>query len=92
MAPNVQFISKDDGFAACGVDLCVTRDGGLTWTEIQAPFAFDPSQGGNRVLQFDFVDAQTGWAILITSDGRASFIKTTDGGQTWIAVKLSISL
>lgn len=84
MLPRVQFVSKDDGFAVCGSNLCVTHDGAGTWQQIQAPFSFSPTQAGSRALQFDFVDARTGWAIVEDQDGRTLFVKTTDGGRTWI--------
>ena len=87
MLPRVQFVSAQDGFAVCASKLCLTHDGAQTWQEVQSPFSFDPSSNGNRILQFDFVDAADGWAILLGADGQRSFIKTTDGGRTWIDIQ-----
>ncbi len=85
--PRVQFVSADDGFAVCASKLCLTRDGAQTWQELQSLFSFDPSSTGDRILQFDFVDAATGWAILLGVDGQSSFLKTTDGGRTWLDIQ-----
>ncbi len=85
--PRVQFVNASDGFAVCASALCVTRDGAQTWEHIATPFAFDASQAGSYVVQFDFVDANTGWAIVADPGGQVLFVKTTDGGRTWIDLK-----
>ncbi len=84
MTARVQFVNVQDGFAACGPNLCSTVDGGMTWQAIATPFVFDPSAGNIYVTQFDFVDRETGWAILADQNGQVAFMKTTDGGRTWI--------
>lgn len=85
--PRVQFVNAKDGFAVCGSGLCVTHDGAQTWAEVSTPFAFNPSQSGGYVLQFDFVDANTGWAIVANAGGQVLFVNTTDGGHTWTDMK-----
>jgi photosystem II stability/assembly factor-like uncharacterized protein len=84
MVPRVQFVNQDDGFAVCGPNLCTTHDGAASWQAITAPFSFNPSGGGVHVSQFDFVDKDTGWAILTDQNGHTRLIKTTDGRRTWI--------
>ena len=84
MIPRVQFVSPENGFAVCGANLCSTHDGATSWQDIPTPFSFDPFSGGSHVIQFDFVDKQTGWAILTDADQQMSLVKTEDGGRTWI--------
>lgn len=50
-----------------------TLDGGATWTDLGSV----TWQG-----QFDFVDAQTGWAVARSGD-QLALVNTTDGGATW---------
>ncbi len=85
--PRVQFVNANHGFAACGSALCVTHDGAQSWEQVPAPFAFDMSQSGSYVVQSDFVDANTGWAIVADQSGQVLFVKTADGGKTWIDLK-----
>ncbi len=56
-----------------------TRDGGTTWTKpVQPPFL---GQGTNADL--DFLDAQTGWALVTGSKPERDMWVTRDGGSTW---------
>ena len=84
MQPRVQFVSRSDGFAVCGLSLCSTQDGGRSWMQISTPFSFAVSPAGASVSQFQFVDASTGWAILSDPGGNTAFLKTTNGGRTWV--------
>jgi photosystem II stability/assembly factor-like uncharacterized protein len=65
----------------------VTHDGAQSWKAIATPFTFDSSTGGTYVTRFDFVDANTGWAILSDQAGRTSFVRTIDGGLTWMQLE-----
>jgi photosystem II stability/assembly factor-like uncharacterized protein len=55
-----------------------TNDGGATWTTIKTV--------GWQEAHFDFVDQQTGWA-LVTSQDTTALVHTIDGGQTWEEIK-----
>ncbi len=72
--------SLNDVFVWFGNDLSVSHDGGQSWKTIT------PNVNLSDILsQFQFVDAQTGWAITSDANGKSSLYKTTDGGQTWVA-------
>lgn len=58
-----------------------TQDGGVTW-EVQANW----ETGGTALLSF--VNSQIGFAKPLT---QQYLLKTTDGGQHWIPVSLSIT-
>jgi hypothetical protein len=58
-----------------------TSDGGQHWTTIQKvawPYA-----------QFNFVNAQTGWAT-VTGNGDTILVRTSDGGITWTELKTAV--
>jgi photosystem II stability/assembly factor-like uncharacterized protein len=64
-----------------------TADGGKTWTGIE------PVQNlkhfldqGLNIMQLDFINSKTGWALLISNDGQLQLLKTTDGGDSWTSV------
>jgi photosystem II stability/assembly factor-like uncharacterized protein len=72
--------SLNDLFVWFGNDLSVSHDAGQTWETIT------PNQNfSDTLVQFQFVDAQTGWAITSDASGQTSLYKTSDGGQTWNA-------
>lgn len=52
-----------------------TVDGGKTWESTKAV--------AWMAARFEFVDMQTGWAIVTGQAGQTTLIKTTDGGETW---------
>jgi photosystem II stability/assembly factor-like uncharacterized protein len=54
-----------------------TTDGGRTWTTIK-DVAWENAQ-------FNFIDVQTGWA-LVTAGDISALVQTTDGGQTWVEI------
>jgi len=82
---HIEFVSLKDAFVRCGEVLCVTHDGAKTWQTIQSNLRF-PMQGDTSLGAYDFVTAQTGWAIIISSGGSQLY-QTTDGGITWNALK-----
>jgi len=62
----------------------VSEDARQSWTMIHTDVDFDA--GDTSLLQFQFVDAQTGWAVVRDdTNGHTSLYKTIDGGQTWAA-------
>ncbi len=82
-----QFVNVSDGFTVCGAQLCSTHDGGEDWQQISTPFPFSSPAGDVLVTEVDFIDHQTGWAILADQQGGAALLKTTDGGHTWIRLQ-----
>lgn len=76
-------LSASEVIVRCGRNLCVTQDAGQTWTTISPNI--DLGTGGNdrRLLQLDFIDLKTGWALLHSDDGTLGLYGTTDGGHTW---------
>ena len=54
-----------------------TTDGGAAWKQRALP-------KGAQVLQLQFTDATTGWAVaMYAADGGPALLHTTDGGATW---------
>jgi len=79
---RADFVSLQDGFARCGIDLCATHDGAQTWKTLHSSLNFSTNSNTDYVFHFDFVSATTGWAI--TTDGTvATLWKTVDGGTSW---------
>jgi photosystem II stability/assembly factor-like uncharacterized protein len=73
--------SLNDVFIWFGGELSVSHDGGQTWTILTPNVDLSLN-----LLQLQFIDAQTGWAVTIdTNNGHTSLYKTMDGGQTWTA-------
>ncbi len=58
-----------------------TTDGGAQWTAVQ------PNISLQNTTELDFVSAQTGWAVV-----NGSLLATSNGGQTWTQVPLSIAV
>ena len=75
------FVSLKEAFIPCKDGLCVTQDGAHTWQAIQTNVPFRRPEN-LPVRTDDFVDAQTGWAVLAAGQGT-SLYQTVDGGQTW---------
>jgi len=65
-------------FVWFGSELSVSHDGGQSWTNITPNVNLS-----DTLVQFQFVDAQNGWAIASDANGHTSLYKSTDGGQTW---------
>jgi hypothetical protein len=59
-----------------------TTDGGQTWTTVQ-----NVSWPNVRL---DFIDEQTGWAIVTGPNNSYALVSTTDGGKTWTDMKAII--
>lgn len=72
--------SRNDVFVWFGSDLSVSHDGGQSWITITPNVTLS-----DLLAQFQFVDAQNGWAVTSDANGHTSLYKTTDGGQTWVA-------
>jgi len=79
----ILFVSPLDAFAACGANLCVTHDGAQTWQKLEGGLSFATPAAGEHVLQFDFVDATTGWALSGLDGGATALWQTADGGVSW---------
>jgi photosystem II stability/assembly factor-like uncharacterized protein len=81
----IDFVSLNVAFVHCGEALCVTHDGAKTWQTIQSNKRF-PSQGDEVLSAIDFVNAQTGWAIVLLKEASVLY-QTSDGGVTWNVLK-----
>jgi photosystem II stability/assembly factor-like uncharacterized protein len=80
---RMDFLTTQDMFFACDQDLCVSHDGAQTWERVQPNLVFSNVGGQHYVQQFDFVDSNTGWALVGTDRYELTLWKTTDGGETW---------
>ena len=70
--------SANDVFVWFGGELSVSHDSGQSWTNLTP----NPDLSTN-LIQLQFVDAQTGWAVTSDANSHTSLYQTTDGGQTW---------
>jgi photosystem II stability/assembly factor-like uncharacterized protein len=69
---TVYFVSADTGYAAMGVSIAKTVNGGTTWTTV--------ANVGIPIRSIYFTDANTGYAA-----GRFETVKKTiDGGISWV--------
>ncbi len=84
----LHFIDVQHGWAlhSNGSGLLTTSDGGRHWATVPTSANF------NQIDFLDFVSSQDGWAFKYDdSSGGYFLLKTTDGGQTWTQLNVSIS-
>jgi photosystem II stability/assembly factor-like uncharacterized protein len=80
----VQFVSPTDAFVRCGEYLCVTHDAAESWQELATTWSFSPASLDEYAVQWDFIEAKTGWVISTSVPGdRTALWRTENGGQTW---------
>jgi len=72
--------SLNDVFVWFGGVLSVSHDSAQTWTDITPNVDLSAN-----LIQFQFVDSQTGWAVTSDANGHTSLYKSIDGGLSWIA-------
>lgn len=90
---KVQFFDENNGLVAGAAiisetqveaiyQLFVTSDGGKTWKEKNASLGFFP-------MEMYFTTKNDGFAIVKNDEktGKDRFVKTVDGGKTWVDVK-----
>jgi photosystem II stability/assembly factor-like uncharacterized protein len=70
------FFDRDHGLLL-GRDIYRSTDGGQNWQYVKSV---------NWDAQFTFVDPQTGWAVA-HADNQTAFVKTSNGGISWIEIK-----
>jgi photosystem II stability/assembly factor-like uncharacterized protein len=70
------FFDRDHGLLL-GRDIYRSADGGRNWQYVKSV---------NWDAQFTFVDPQTGWAVA-QADNQTAFVKTSNGGASWIEIK-----
>ena len=63
-----------------GRDIYQTKDGGITWSHVQTV---------NWDGQFSFLDGNSGWAVVRSSQGIA-LVMTNNGGEKWSLIKPTI--
>jgi photosystem II stability/assembly factor-like uncharacterized protein len=64
-----------------GTTLNVSHDSGSTWSVVSPNIDVR-----DTLASFQFVDANTGWALTVDASNHHSLYKTTDGGATWTAL------
>ncbi len=69
---------------AHGAVIYQTADGGATWARKVLSTA-----AGDLGIQVQFVDENNGWATVANLSGSGSFMRTTDGGNTWSAITMT---
>lgn len=74
-------VSPNDVYILFSGVIFVSHDATQTWTNVSPSVDLN----ANTILQFQFVDTQTGWVVLSDASSHTSLYKTTDGGQTWAA-------
>ena len=80
--------TKDNSQRIISLPLYHTDDGGLTWTPVRTNVRLE-SPVGVVLSNFSFVDQTTGFGTLFTlAAGPSEFLKTTDGGRTWLVVRV----
>jgi photosystem II stability/assembly factor-like uncharacterized protein len=95
------FISADKGWvwspelpdpgstAPVHATLYRTKDGGESWAPLRPKRGLDQYvTKGRHVIQLDFVDDQSGWAIAKDSHNFTRLLHTADGGSTWNAIQI----
>jgi photosystem II stability/assembly factor-like uncharacterized protein len=61
--------------------LHITHDGMLTWAEVHPNINI-----ADKMSQFQFFDATTGWSLTIDENNHSILYQTVDGGATWTAI------
>jgi photosystem II stability/assembly factor-like uncharacterized protein len=82
---KIDYATPLDAFVPCGKNLCATHDGAQTWQTLTSNLDFMSTQAGGTLLDYDFVNAATGWAISKAGDGTTLY-KTNDGGASWTEI------
>ena len=78
------FADRQHGWVTDGATLYRTSDGGLQWIKLA------PGASFKQVTLLDFVSSTLGWAV--SEQGQNSLLlKTTNGGETWTPIPLTIS-
>jgi len=84
---GIEFVDRLHAFVAVTTNAKVrgytdtvlrTSDGGRSWTR-----AVVVDQSGFYTYEFDMVDAEHGWVLLVNNSGVWRLYGTTDGGVTW---------
>jgi photosystem II stability/assembly factor-like uncharacterized protein len=78
------FLDMQRGWATDGNSLYRTSDGGQNWIRLSSNEDF------KQVASLDFVSSTQGWAIGRQNNASSFLLKTTDGGETWTPVPISI--
>lgn len=82
---GIYFINQNEGFASGNNgDFFKTSNAGASWTKLTTP------NSSNNYNQIHFFDPLNGIAGGGTLSRTASFMRTTDGGDTWTDVSASV--
>jgi photosystem II stability/assembly factor-like uncharacterized protein len=80
---KMDFVTSQDLFFGCDLDLCVSHDGAQSWQRLSPNLYFSYVGGEHYVQRFDFVDPLTGWALVGADRKQLTLWKTEDGGESW---------
>jgi len=82
------FLDKLTGFAGSTNAIFRTINGGLSWEKMNTPTFIDSSTSNiYKPNKLFFLDNKYGWASCSMMTDEGFVLKTTDGGQNWIACK-----
>ncbi len=84
-AVAIDFVDVQHGWATDGVNLYRTGNGAQAWAKLS------PGASFKQITSLYFVSDTLGWAISGQGNGSSLLLKTTDGGQTWTPIPLTIS-
>ena len=71
---KIDFIDSRTGFGYNRASTYYTKDGGLSWDEVETPANTRGAYFSNR---------STGWAVVVVPGSGYQVMKTTDGGENW---------
>ena len=74
---GVDFVDLSHGWAVADNAICMSSDGGATWTEL---LYFNV---GSSFDDVSFADARNGWVVGEESSSNGFVMHTSDGGRTW---------
>jgi hypothetical protein len=77
------YLPTGEIFFDCGSDLCVSRDGAMTWERITSNLSYYYSEKKPEIKEFDFVDSQHGFSLVGQTYGPYALWQTSDGGHNW---------
>jgi alpha-tubulin suppressor-like RCC1 family protein len=76
----------------------ISFDAGVTWKIIPLSngslgngLSISPDDNLSTPVLFSFLDRNAGWALVSTVDGKATLVKTADGGTVWTTVAAGLS-
>lgn len=91
MPDYVDFVSSDIVIAACGYDLCISRDGAQTWQIVPLYQLHDGFFASIDMFDMDFVSEKKGWILTWKIGVGTNLYFTEDGGVTWAYLPIIVN-